>query len=147
MKVCKRERKEKRNEIRNTSCSRNWSENRALATEEAKSLDLVDSVEIKMRGHDEVKITIHADCRKAWEMVVNYGLKISQIEGDGGSTVSRIIEIESKSEIDFEHIHVNTKKIENNRIVNNGRNMALEFDKLVEEEKLKCVSEDRKTHS
>ena len=36
-------------------------------------------------------------------------LKSSQLAGDGGSIVSRIIEIESKSSIEFEHAYVNTK--------------------------------------
>ena len=44
-------------------------------------------------------------------MVAADGLKASQLAGDGSSIVSGIIEIESKSKIDFEHVHVNTKKI------------------------------------
>ena len=70
-------------------------------------LDLVEAVEINMRGCDEVKIMVAARI-----------LKSSQLAGDRGSVVSRIIEIESKSKIDFEYIHVNNKKVENNEIVN-----------------------------
>ena len=56
--------------------------------------------------------------------------KASQLSGGGGSIFSRIIEIESKSNIEFEHAHVRTKKIENNAIANKGLNMVLECDKL-----------------
>ena len=79
-------------------------------------------------------------------MVVADGLKASQLEGNGDSIVSRIIEIESKSKIDFEHVHVNTKNIENKGIVNKGINMALECDRLAKEERLKCVGEDRRVN-
>ena len=100
------------------SWSRNWNKSTALGTEAATLLCLVEVVEINMRGCDEVKINIYTDCRKVWEMVAADGLKSSQLAGDGGSIVSRIIEIESKSKIDFEYIHVNNKKVENNEIVN-----------------------------
>ena len=54
-------------------------------------LDLVEGVEIEMRGHDERKITIRTDCRKVWNFFAADGLKESQLEGHGGSIVSRII--------------------------------------------------------
>ena len=68
-------------------------------------------------------------------MVVAGISKVSQLAGYGGSIVSRIIEIESKSKIYFEHAHMSTKKIENSRIEINGLNMVLECDKLTKEER------------
>ena len=91
--------------------SRNWNKSTDLATEAATLLDLFEAKEISMRGHDNGKITTHTDCIKAWEMVAANSSKASQLEGDAGSIVSRIIEIESKSKIDFEHAHINAKKI------------------------------------
>ena len=81
--------------------SRNWNKNTALAAEGATLLDLVEVVEINMRGYDEVKITMQAYCRKVWEMATANGLKASKLSGDGGSIISRIIEIESKSKFNF----------------------------------------------
>ena len=69
-----------------------WNWDIALAADAAMLLDLVE-VDISMRWHDEEKIMIHADYRKAWEMVVADGLKEMQLEGDGGSIVSDVIEI------------------------------------------------------
>ena len=39
---------------------------------------------------------------------------------------------------------MSTKKIENDGIVSKGLNVALECDELAKEERLKCVSEDRR---
>ena len=47
------------------SWSRNWNKNTELAAEAATLLDIVDAVEINMRGYDEGKIKINADFRKA----------------------------------------------------------------------------------
>ena len=77
-------------------------------------MDLIEAVETSTRGNDEGKIKIHAYFRKTWEMATADGIKTSQLEGHGVSIVSRIIEIERKSKIKFEHAYVNAKKIENN---------------------------------
>ena len=88
------------------SWHRNWNKNTCLAAKAATLLDLSETVEINMRGNVKGKITINEDCRKPWEMVSADSLKVSQLEGDVGTIFSRIIEIESKSKIDFEHVHV-----------------------------------------
>ena len=41
---------------------------------------------------------------------------------------------------------MNTKKIENNGIVDKGLNKALEYDKLEKVEWTKCLSEDRRVN-
>ena len=50
-------------------CGRSWcrdrNKNTALAAEPSTLLDLVDAVEINMRGHDEGKIKINTDFRKS----------------------------------------------------------------------------------
>ena len=84
----------------------NWNKYTSLAAEAEMLLGLVEAVEINMRGCDKGKITIRTGCRKAWEMIAANRLKESQLAGDGGSIVGRVIEIESKSKIDFEHVHV-----------------------------------------
>ena len=62
--------------------SRNWNKKPALAAEAATLLDLVKAVDINMRGYKEGKMTIHADCRKVWEMVTADRLKASQLARD-----------------------------------------------------------------
>ena len=61
-----------------------------------------------------------ADCRKVYEIIMSDYLKLIQLAGGWVSIVRRIIEIEIKLKIYFEHAHVSTKKIENNGIVNQG---------------------------
>ena len=51
---------------------------------------------------EEGKILINMDCRKVWELLTSEILKASQLSGDGGSIVIRIIELESKSKIELE---------------------------------------------
>ena len=56
---------------------------------------------------EEVNIVINMNCREFWELLTSDTLKASQLAEDGGSIISRIIELENKSKIEFEHVHVN----------------------------------------
>ena len=100
----------------NSAWSMNWNKNAALATEVTTVLGLVDTVVNNMKGFNEGKIVMHTDCRKAWELLTEDRLKASEITGDGGSIISRIIELESKSKIRFEHEHVKTNNVEDKKI-------------------------------
>ena len=68
------------------------------------------------------------DCRKVWELLICGKVKSSQLAGDGGSIISKIIELKSKTKIEFEHVHVKTKKVDEDAITNKGITMTLECD-------------------
>ena len=52
-----------------------------------------------MRGFNEGNITMHVDFRKAYELFTTDSLKESKLEGDGGSIISKIIELKNTSKI------------------------------------------------
>ena len=60
--------------------------------------------------------------------------------------ISKIIEIESKSKIDFEYVHVNTKNVEDNNSMNKGLHVVSDYNKLAKEERIKHMSEDRRVN-
>ena len=96
-----------------------------LAADEENTLNLVEIVAWNVKGHDEVKIKAHADCYKVWELITADKLKASQFSGDGGSITSNISELESKTKIEFEYLHVKTKNGNEDVIINKGLMMAL----------------------
>ena len=49
-----------------------------------------------MKGFNEGRIMMRADCHKTWELLTADALKESQLSGYGGSIISRIMELESK---------------------------------------------------
>ena len=49
------------------SWSRNWNKSTCLVAKSAKLLDLVKSVDVSMKGHDEGQIKIHIGYGKAWD--------------------------------------------------------------------------------
>ena len=123
--------------------SRKWNKNTPLAVEAAILLALVNVIESNTRGHEEGKIKMHMDCKKSWEMVTSERLKSSKLAGHRGSIISKILEVERKSNIEFEHVHVRTTEGSESGENNEGLKMVLKCDKLAKEERLKCVVENR----
>ena len=76
-------------------------------------------------------------------MLIVERLKASQLELDGGSIISKIIETQKKSKVQFEHIHVRTKKENDERENGYGKNFVLEYDFKAKEERLKCENEHK----
>ena len=64
-----------------------------------------------VRWYDEGKIKTPIDCRKLREFLTSNKLKASQFAGDGGSIISRIIELERKTKTEFEHAHVKQRMV------------------------------------
>ena len=83
-------------------------------------LDLVYTVVQNMKETEEGKIVINMDCRKVWWLLTLETFKASPIEGYDGSIIIRIIELENKSKIEFECVHVKTNNNEDNTIGNKG---------------------------
>ena len=125
--------------------SRKWNNNIPLAAEAAILFALVNVVERNMRGHEEGKIKTHIDCKKIWEMVTSERLKSSKLAGHRGSIISKILEVERKSNIEFEHVHIRTTEGSESGENNEGLKMVSKYDNLAKEERLKCVVENR-TH-
>ena len=86
-----------------------------------------------MKGFNEGKIVIHTDCRKAWKLLTSEKLKESQLEGDCRSIISRVVELKSKSKIEFEQARVKTTSIEDNKITNKGLEMVLKCERKKKE--------------
>ena len=104
--------------------SRKWGRNEALAVEALIVLDLVDAVVHYMKSSEEVKIVTHMDCRKVWKLLTSKTLKVSQLAGDGGSIISKIIELENKTKAEFEHVYATMKGNEDNAIEKRIRNVV-----------------------
>ena len=83
------------------------------------------------------------DFRKVWELLASETLKESQLAGDGGSIVSRIIESESKLKIESEYVHVKTNNNEENAIENKVLEMVSKRDTKAKEERIRCIRENR----
>ena len=62
-------------------------------------LYLVGAVVHNMKGTEEDKIVININCRKVWELLISKTLKASQLAEDGGSIITKIIDLKSKSKI------------------------------------------------
>ena len=89
--------------IINSVWSINGIKNTVLASEAEILLNLVETVVCNMRGCDEGKIKAHKDCYKVWTLLKADKLKESQFSRDSGSIVRQIIELESKTKIQFEY--------------------------------------------
>ena len=64
---------------------------------------------------------------------------------DGGSTVSKIIEIGKKSKMEFEHVHARTKNNNDERGNSYGKNLVLECDHKTKEVREKCENDQKHT--
>ena len=82
--------------------------------------DLVEAVVENMKGFNKGKIVMHKCCRKVWELLESDGLKENQLEGNGRLKISRIVELESKYKIKFDHVHAKTTTFEENTSTNKG---------------------------
>ena len=77
-------------------------------------------------------------------MVTSERQKDSHFAGDRGSIISKMLEVEKKSNIEFEHFHVRITEGSGN-VENEGLKMVLKCDKIAKEECEKCAIENR-TH-
>ena len=71
-------------------------ENTALDAEALIALGLFDAVAENIKGAEEGKIVINMDFCKVWELLTSKTLKASELEGDGGLTINKIIDLESQ---------------------------------------------------
>ena len=129
--------------LSNIAWSRNWRKNALLATEAVMALDLVKAVEHSLRGYDEGKIKTHADYCKVQELLISDEVKSRQFVGDGGLIISKIIELESKTRIEFKHACAKTKNGDDDAIINKGLKIVLECNQKVKEDRLKGMNENR----
>ena len=71
-------------------------------------LDVVQKVAKNTRNENEDALKAHIDCKVVWKMLTAHSLKSTQCKMDGGSIISKIIEIERESTVNFEHAHAKT---------------------------------------
>ena len=76
-------------------------------------------------------------------MVTSDRLKASIFAVDEGSIIIKILEVEWKSNAEFEHIHVRRTEGNENGENNKGLKMVLKCDNLVKEERVKRHDENR----
>ena len=67
-----------------------------------------------------------ADCEVVCDLLIIERLNVSQLELDGGSVISKIIETEKNSNVQFEKNHVKTKKDNDERENSYDINLILE---------------------
>ena len=103
--------------------------NEDLAEEALIVLDLVEIVEQNMKGAEDEKIVINMDCIKVWESLMSKKLKASQLVRDSSSIISKMVELENKSQTEFEHANAKAKDNENNSIENKVVEIVLKCDK------------------
>ena len=106
-------------------------------------LDLYETLVHDMRGCDEGTIKMDTEFRKVWELLASDKSKLSQRAGDGGSIISNMIEFESNTKIEFEHVYVKIKNDNEDKIINRGLSMELECDNTAKEERTKCMRENK----
>ena len=73
------------------------------------------------------------DCKRVWVMVTSGKLEASQFSGHKGSIISKILEVEKKSNIEFEHVHVKIIVGSENGENNEGLSMVFKCDTLAKE--------------
>ena len=59
--------------------------------------------------------------------------KASEVSGDRGSIMSKIIGLESNTNVDFEHVHTKITNDNEDTIIKKGSSIVLECDKKVKE--------------
>ena len=70
-------------------------------------------------------------------------LKVIQFAEDGGLIASKIIGLEGKTNVEFEHEHTKTTNGNEDTIIKKGLTVVLEFDKKSKEEMISFMREDR----
>ena len=94
-------------------------ENIDLDAEALIVLDLVDAAVKNMKGAEEWNIVTRMDCRKVSELLTSKKLKASELAGDSGPIISKIIDLENKTKVEFEHVHAKMKGSEDKTIKKN----------------------------
>ena len=84
-----------------------------------------------------------ADCEVVCDLLIIERLNVSQLELDGGSVISKIIETEKNIKVEFEYIHAITKKDNDERGNGHGNNLVLERDYKAREERVKIENEHK----
>ena len=111
--------------------------NTAIAAEVLITLDLVKTVvqNIVPDGYGFLKE--RTDCKVVYELLTDERLKSSQCELDGGFAISKNIEIEKKSNVQFDNVHVKTKQGTEAIDSIYGKKSVLECDCKAKKERIK----------
>ena len=117
--------------------SRKWKHNKAISTEALIVLDLAEIVDMNIRNENEGVLKTHMDCKVAWELLTDDMLKDNQFAMDRGSIISKILEIERESRVQFEYTHAKTKKQVEEDINGKGTLMVIKCDNKSKEEMIK----------
>ena len=88
--------------------SNQWINNTVMTTEALIMLDLVATVVRNIGAKERGKLKVCANCKVMCDVLTLDIIKASQFALDGGSIISKIVQLERESEVDFEHMHVKT---------------------------------------
>ena len=113
---------------KSTFWSNEWNQNIAVAAEALMILDSVQMVAQTIGKDDAGSMNMHADCKLLWEFLTVNMIKASQRALNGGSTMSRNVEIKSNNKIQFECTHVKTKQDSNENHNSKLKSMVLKCD-------------------
>ena len=107
------------------------------------TLDLVTMVVKNIGVKEHGRLRVHTDCKVVCDLLTLKRIKASKLALDGGSTISKIVEIVLESKMEFEHIHVRTKNDDDESGNSCEKNLALECDPKAKEVRLKCENDKK----
>ena len=89
--------------------SNQWINNAVMAAEAMIMLDLVTTVVRIIGTKGRGKLKVFTDCKAMCDVLILDRTKASPFSLDGGGIISKIIQLENDSDIEFEHAHVKTR--------------------------------------
>ena len=92
-------------------------------------LDLVETVARNMKNWNEGALKTHTNCKKAWGLLTDDMFKANQHAMDGGSIMSKSLEVERKIKVQFEDMCVKTTKDDEEVNIIKGKWMVTKCDK------------------
>ena len=109
-----------------------------MAAEALIILDLVATVVRNVGAKQRGKFKVYTDCKVTCDVLTLDRIKASQFALDGGGIISKITQLERESYIEFEHMHVKTRKDNEELGYAYEKKLVLEYDSIAKEARAKC---------
>ena len=88
--------------------SNQWKHNVVMAAEALTMLDLVATLVSNLGATKKGRLKVHTECKVTCDVLMLDRTKASQFALDGGGMISKIVQLERESDVEFEHTHVKT---------------------------------------
>ena len=80
-----------------------------VAAEALIMLDLVATVVRNIEAKEREKLKVFTDCKVTCDVLILDGIKASPFSLNGGGIISKIMQLERESDIEFEYVHIKTR--------------------------------------